>query len=96
MVLDIAFDYGVDVAKATAVIEKAAASIDKTHLTGKAEVWGVQDVTGDQFVLRLVQQVQPKSQDEVARALRFSIKQALDKSKLKLSKGAAIFVVPTK
>ena len=96
VVLDIAFEYGVDVAKATAAVEKAASSINKAHLTGKAEVWGIQDVTGDSFVLRLVQQVQPKSQDEVARNLRAAIKSELDKSKLKLSGGAGIYVVPSK
>lgn len=96
VVLDIAFEYDVDVAKATAVVEKAAASIDTTHLTGNAEVWGIQDVTGDSFVLRLVQQVHPKTQDAVARELRAALKVAIDKSKLKLSGGAGIFVVPSK
>lgn len=96
VVLDIAFEYGVDVTKATAAVEKAAGSIDPTHLTGKAEVWGIQDVTGDSFVLRLVQQVQPKSQDAVARELRAAIKASLDKSRIKLAGGAGIYVVPGK
>ena len=96
VVLDIAFEYGVDVTKATAAVEKAAGSIDPTHLTGKAGVWGIQDVTGDSYILRLVQQVQPKSQDPVARELRAAIKASLDKSRSKLAVGAGIYVVPGK
>ena len=95
VVLDIAFDYDVDIAKATAAVEKAAATISKTHLSGAPEVWGVQDVTGDQYVLRLVQQVQPKSQDEVARELRAAVKSGLDKAKLPLASGKQQIFVKT-
>ncbi len=96
VVLDIAFDYGVSVAKATEVVEKAAATIKKSHadeLIGDPEVWGIQNVTGDQFVLRLVQQVTPKSPDAIARELRNAIKHGVDKAKLQLaSEATQIFV----
>lgn len=96
VVLDIAFDYGVSVAKATEVVEKAAAGIKKKHaseLIGEPEVWGIQNITGDQFVLRLVQQVAPKSTDSIARILRVEIKSAVDKAKLNLaSEATQIFV----
>ncbi len=96
VVLDIAFDYTVSVAKATEVVAKAAATISKTHKTeliGEPEVWGIQNITGDQFVLRLVQQVTPKSPDAIARELRHAIKVAVDKAKLNLaSEATQIFV----
>ena len=96
VVLDIAFDYGVSVAKATEVVEKAAATIKKSHadeLIGEPEVWGIQNVTGDQFVLRLVQQVSPKSPDAIARELRNAVKAGVDKAKLQLaSEATQIFV----
>ncbi len=96
VVLDIAFDYTVSVAKATEVVAKAAATIGKTHkseLIGEPEVWGIQNITGDQFVLRLVQQVSPKSPDAIARELRHAIKVAVDKAKLNLaSEATQIFV----
>ncbi|MCX8530368.1 MAG: mechanosensitive ion channel [Rhodoluna sp.] len=96
VVLDIAFDYGVSVDKATEVVEKAAATIKKTHaeeLIGEPEVWGIQNVTGDQYVLRLVQQVTPKSPDAIARELRNAIKAGVDKAKLQLaSEATQIFV----
>ena len=96
VVLDIAFDYGVSVSKATEVVEKAAAGIKKAHsseLIGEPEVWGIQNITGDQFVLRLVQQVTPKSTDAIARALRDSIKNGVDQAKLSLaSEATQIFV----
>jgi moderate conductance mechanosensitive channel len=96
VVLDIAFDYGVSVSKATDVVEKAAASIKKNHaeeLIGEPEVWGIQNITGDQFVLRLVQQVVPKSPDAIARELRNAVKAGVDKAKLQLaSEATQIFV----
>ncbi|CAB4960672.1 unannotated protein [freshwater metagenome] len=96
VVLDIAFDYTVSVAKATEVVAKAAATISKTHKTeliGEPEVWGIQNITGDQFVLRLVQQVTPKAPDAIARELRHAIKVAVDKAKLNLaSEATQIFV----
>ena len=96
VVLDIAFDYGVSVAKATEVVSKAAASIKKTHaseLIGEPEVWGIQNITGDQFVLRLVQQVTPKDPDKIARELRNAVKSGVDKAKLQLaSEATQIFV----
>jgi small-conductance mechanosensitive channel len=96
VVLDIAFDYGVSVSKATEVVEKAASSIKKSHadeLIGEPEVWGIQNITGDQFVLRLVQQVVPKSPDTIARELRNAVKAGVDKAKLQLaSEATQIFV----
>lgn len=96
VVLDIAFDYGVNVAKATEVVSKAAATVKKTHaseLIGEPEVWGIQNITGDQFVLRLVQQVAPKEPDKIARELRHAVKSGVDKAKLQLaSEATQIFV----
>ena len=96
VVLDIAFDYRVSVSKATEVVSKAAATISKSHaseLIGAPEVWGIQNVTGDQFVLRLVQQVTPKEPDLIARELRNAVKAGVDKAKLQLaSEATQIFV----
>ena len=96
VVLDIAFDYAVSVVKATEVVEKAAAAVAKTHakeLIGAPEVWGIQNLTGDQFVLRLVQQVAPKSSDDISRELRQAVKLGVDKAKLNLaSEAPQIFV----
>ncbi len=96
VVLDIAFDYSVSIDKATAVISAAAAKVEKVfseQIIGKPEVWGVQNITGDQFVIRLTQQVTPNSGDELARALRVEIKSAVDKAKLQLaSEATQIFV----
>jgi small conductance mechanosensitive channel len=96
VVLDVAFDYTVSVAKATEVVEKAAASVAKTHaaeLIGQPEVWGIQNLTGDQFVLRLVQQVAPKASDAVSREMRQAVKSGVDKAKLTLaSQAPQIFI----
>ena len=58
-------------AGAAAAVAKSPAH--KNDLLGAAEVWGVQDFDGDQVVLRVVQQVSPKTSDNVARELRQQI-----------------------
>ncbi len=90
VVLDIPIDYSAPVEKAREVILKAALSIsvDKTftkELMGEPEIWGIELLSGEQVVLRLVQQVGPSHADEVARELRARIKTALDKNKIALA-----------
>jgi small-conductance mechanosensitive channel len=90
VVLDIPIDYSAPVEKAREVILKAALSIsvDKTftkELMGEPEIWGIELLSGEQVVLRLVQQVGPSHADEVARELRARIKAALDKNKIALA-----------
>jgi small conductance mechanosensitive channel len=49
------------------------------------EVWGIELLTGDQVVVRLVQKVGPSDSDTVARELRSRIKSALDPAGVKLA-----------
>ena len=102
VVLDIAIDADSNIEKATAAIEQAAANLAKhpTHkhdLLGAAEVWGVQDFDGDQVVIRIAQQVSPKTSDNVSRELRAEIIASLGKAKVQLAGGRqAIFLNATK
>ncbi len=96
IVLDIAIAYGADIEKARKLILDAAKSVAKdnafTHKVIEApEIWGIENITGDQIVLRLVQQVGPEHTDSVARELRARIKTALDKGKVELASNV-IFV----
>jgi small conductance mechanosensitive channel len=90
VVLDIALPYDSRVDKAQAAILKAANGLVKDpnfgkQMLGEPEVWGIEAISGEQLVLRLVQQVAPVDADAVARELRSRIKVELDAAKLRLA-----------
>ena len=86
-VIDVALEYHTDIAKAQEVLTRAAQSIDGKAL-GEPEIWGINALSGDQIVLRLVQKTKPEDKDYVARELRHAVKVELDKEKIKLATGA--------
>jgi small-conductance mechanosensitive channel len=82
--------YNSDLEKAKKAIEAAAAKLTetpalKTGLIGKAEVWGIQALGGEEIVFRTVQQVRPSKKDAITRALRMEVKKSLDKAGVELS-----------
>lgn len=90
VVLDIPIAYSAPIDKAREHILKAANSLAADpaiakQLMGEPEVWGIELLTGEQVVLRLVQQVGPSHADDIARELRARIKVALDKNKIALA-----------
>ena len=90
VVLDIPIAYSAPIDKARDLILKAAHSLSTNpeiakQLMGEPEVWGIELLTGEQVVLRLVQQVGPSHADEIARELRARIKVSLDKNKVSLA-----------
>jgi small conductance mechanosensitive channel len=94
VVLDIPLAYSAPLDKAREVILKAAQSVSNDQaftkqLMGNPEIWGIEILSGEQVVLRLVQQVGPSHADDIARELRSRIKVALDKSKIALATTAA-------
>lgn len=94
VVLDIPLAYNAPIDKARQVILAAAQDLfqDKTFskpLIAEPEIWGIEVLTGEQVVLRLVQQVGPSDADDVARELRSRVKGALDKAKIALASTAA-------
>jgi small conductance mechanosensitive channel len=90
IILDLPLAYDADLEKAKKVLETAAAKLTetpalKTGLIGKAEVWGVQALAGEEVVFRMVQQVRPSKKEAITRALRLEAKKALDKAGVRLS-----------
>ena len=90
VVLDIPLAYSAPIDKARELILKAAHSLSTDpeiakQLMGEPEVWGIELLTGEQVVLRLVQQVGPSHADDIARELRARIKVSLDKNKIALA-----------
>lgn len=90
VVIDIALNYSTDIAKAQEVLRKAALLNQKEYKEislGEPEVWGINALSGDQVVIRVVQKTKPEGKDQVARSLRLALKNALDKNKIKLAAG---------
>jgi small conductance mechanosensitive channel len=90
IILDLPLAYNSDLEKAKKAIEAAAAKLTetpalKTGLIGKAEVWGIQALGGEEIVFRMVQQVRPSKKDAITRALRMEVKKALDKAGIGLA-----------
>jgi moderate conductance mechanosensitive channel len=90
VVLDIPVAYSAPLDKARDVILKAAQTLETNNdlakqLLGEPEVWGIELLSGEQVVLRLVQQVAPSHADEIARELRALIKAALDANDIGLA-----------
>lgn len=88
VVLDVPLAYSANIDKARDAISKAAALVAKkfeSAILSEPEVWGVEALSGEQVVVRLVQQVKPSDQDEVARELRLQVKAQLDAAKISLA-----------
>jgi len=74
-VLDVPVAYGQDSERARALVEQVAAELAadpkwSEHVLEAPEVWGVEDVQADAFLLRLVVKTEPLQQWPVARELR--------------------------
>lgn len=90
IIVDLSFEPSVDVQKAKDVMllaaKRVAGTKDLASLTiGNAEVWGIEALTGDALVIRLVQQVTPKGVDDVSRELRAALAVELKKAKISLA-----------
>ena len=103
VILDIPLSYKVNIEKARQVILEAAKELVKDsnfakRMLGQPEIWGIESITADQVVMRLVQQVGPQDADDVARELRLRVKTKLDAAKITLASDKnSIFVdVPDK
>jgi len=94
VVIDVALEYNTNIEKAQEALTRAAKSLtNKKSLIGPAEVWGINALSGEQVIVRLVQKTKPEDKDTLARELRKLVKAELDKSKIKLAKGQnSIFV----
>jgi small conductance mechanosensitive channel len=56
----------------------------RSRIIEKPELWGLESITGDALVIRLVVKTRPNAKDDVARALRVRLKHAVDELGVKL------------
>ena len=101
VIVDLSFEPSVDIEKAKAALLSAASIVAKSKdvaplLIGSAEVWGIQSVSGDAIVIRLIQQVSAKAVDDVSRELRLALVSELKKAKLSLASTGNSFTVNLK
>ena len=101
VIVDLSFEPSVDFEKAKALLLVAAAKASKSNeiaglLIGAAEVWGIQSLSGDELVIRLVQQVSPKGVDQVSREIRAELALELKRSKLSLASSGNNFTLNLK
>lgn len=94
VVIDVDLEYNANISAAQDALARAASQLsNKKSLLGDAEVWGINALSGEQVIVRLVQKTKPEQKDEVARQLRLLVKEELDRSNIKLNSGqSSIFV----
>jgi small conductance mechanosensitive channel len=91
VIIDLAVPYEADVEQVqTRMLETAIAMRDDTKwkklMLERPEIWGIESVSAEAVVIRLVVKVRSGSKDDVARELRGRLKRALDEMGVKLPK----------
>lgn len=88
-VIDVSVTANAPVIETKSVLEKTVSEFiakDTAKLVvGTAEVWGLEAISGNESVFRIVAPTSASNADDLARALRVEIKLALEKAKIELS-----------
>ena len=89
VIIDLAVPVDVDVPAVEATLLDTAKELAKDHkwrtrIIERPEIWGLESITGDALVIRLVMKTRANAKDDVARELRMRLKNALDEMGVKL------------
>jgi small conductance mechanosensitive channel len=89
VIVDLAVPYEADVDEVESALLKAATEMSqsgkwRSRILEKPEVWGLESISDDAMVIRVVMKARTSSKDDVARELRMRLKRALDELGLKL------------
>lgn len=89
VIVDLAVPYEADVDEVEAALLKAATDMSqsgkwRSRILEKPEVWGLESISDDAMVIRVVMKVRTSSKDDVARELRMRLKHAVDELGLTL------------
>lgn len=68
----------VESAMLTAARELAGVPKWRTRIVDEPEIWGLESITGETFVIRLVMKTRANAKDDVAQELRLRLKRAID------------------
>ncbi len=89
VIIDLAVPYDTDVEAVQALMMKTASEMAisskwRSRVLEKPEVWGLESISDDALVLRVVMKTRTVAKDDVSRELRVRLKQALDAAEIKL------------
>ena len=93
--LDLPFSYENDIDKVNKLISDVSTKLSKdpqfdSSILGEPEIWGMDYVSGEQFVIRVALTTKPSKQWAVTRELRSRLKTAFDKEGISLQKATRI------
>lgn len=89
VIIDLAVPVDADIAEVEGALLATASELAndakwRTRIIEKPEVWGLESVSGDALVIRLVMKTRANAKDDVARELRMRVKHAIDELGLSL------------
>ncbi|MFE1663541.1 mechanosensitive ion channel domain-containing protein [Microbacterium sp. P02] len=89
VIIDLAVPYDAQIDEVEDALLETSRTLAKdpkwrTRIIDKPEVWGLESVSGDALVIRLVMKTRSNAKDDVARELRMRIKHAMDELGLRL------------
>jgi moderate conductance mechanosensitive channel len=89
VIIDLAVPVDADVAEVEKHMLEAARALAKdpkwrTRIIEQPEIWGLESITGDALVIRLVMKTRSNAKDDVARELRMRLKRAVDEMGIRL------------
>lgn len=89
VILDLAIPYDADIdAVQERMLETATELVDserwRTSVLEKPEIWGLESISSEALVIRIVIKTRTSAKDDVARELRMRLKRALDEMDVKL------------
>jgi small conductance mechanosensitive channel len=89
VIIDLAVPADADIGEVEASMLDAARGLQadpkwRSRILEKPEVWGLESVTGDALVIRLVMKTRANAKDDVARELRMRLKHSIDELGLTL------------
>ncbi|MGN7800992.1 mechanosensitive ion channel domain-containing protein [Leifsonia sp. 22587] len=95
VIIDVAVPYDVDMDAVQAKMLEAANALAsstkwRSRILEKPELWGLESISADAMVIRLVLKTRTTAKDDVSRELRLRIKQALDELDVKLPSLSAV------
>nr|WP_204396621.1 mechanosensitive ion channel domain-containing protein [Agromyces aurantiacus] len=95
VIVDLAVPYDADIDEVEATLLRTATEMAqsgkwRSRILEKPEVWGLESISADAMVIRVVMKVRTSSKDDVARELRVRLKRALDEMGLKLPSLASV------
>jgi moderate conductance mechanosensitive channel len=89
VILDLAVPYDTDVEAVEAEMLRTATELSqsgkwRSRVLEKPEVWGLESISADAMIIRIVMKVRTSAKDDIARELRTRLKRSLDALDVKL------------